>query len=870
MRTLRSRLSCLLSALILGSLAAPAAAAPARGPAFARSTKLQGGLPLAFVQRPATDGSGGMVPAASMAPVTIHFVTPPLASDLTTLRSLGVIVARGDDGAPRGYDRFVIAELPASAVDAVAALARVEKIVLDGSPFPAPPPLDVTAAEIQATDVWRSALPDGTHLTGAGITICDIDSGIDIFHPLFFRADGGAFAWVDVDGDGLFTPGVDGIDLDGSGTPVVLKVQDSVITNFYDNDPRFDSDNPGFDISLDYLYADANGNGTRDFGPAKGFLETDPTYGERLFVADDVNHNGKLDLGEKIVALGTSKIRTVRTSTNKTFRRGKDLIQTPVTEDAGHGSGASSILAGGNRGFGRLVGIAPDAELIMTSSQGALVKMADFCVSEGSRVVLHEYAPWVGYHLDGSSPMEKLIDTTALKTGGKGVSHINPAGNLSTSRKLYKHSIAAGAETVVKIDVPASSPYGDFTFFGTSMLWRDKDRKLALTLEGPDGFSMAIPTDGTQIQTIWQGTLTIAAALDVSDRGTSRVDIYLFGEKMPLPPIPTGTWKLHVVDSTPAGATDMPLIGYVQDELSGWGLGIAFPELSSEEHLIGYPGTADHGIAVSAYTGRDFDGDTVGERAYYSGRGHRIDGEPLLWISAPDNPISAGYATDDPDRLFIFGGTSGASPHVAGAAALLMQADPTRTGEDVKQAIKKGAFVDAATGKVPNDDFGNGKLRVYESLYGKAPPGGSAPELAIAVTTAEPGKEATVVLDAKDADEPTANLLFDLDREYDGAYEERLKAPSFPVKYDAEGTYRVKVRVTDSTGREAAALAVIEVKKATIKPPVDKPKAVEEDSGGCGSCRTSASSSWTGAWPALAGLLAFGLRRRRASIASIR
>jgi len=874
MRTLRTSLSCLLSALVLGSLAAPVAAASPPAPRAARSAKIQGGLPLFFLRRPATDGSGGMLPAAMSAPVTIHFVTPPVASDLAALRALGVEITTGADGAPRGYDRFILADLPASAIDAVAALGRVEKVVLDGSPFPAPPPLDVTAAEVQATDLWRTALPDGSHLTGAGITICDIDSGIDVFHPLFFRADGGAWSWIDVNGDGVFSPGVDGIDLDGSGKPTILKVQDSVITNYWDDDPRFNSEDPSLDPALDYLYADANGNGARDFGPTQGFTEADPTYGERLFLADDVNHNGKLDVGEKIMALGTSKIRAVRTSANKTFRRGKDLIKAPVTDDANHGSGASSILAGGNRGLTRLVGMAPDAELIMTSSQGALVKMADFCVAEGARVVLHEYAPWVGYHLDGSSPMEKLIDTTTQLKSGKGVSHINPAGNLSTSRKLYKHSIPAGVETVIKIDVPVGSVEGGYKFFGTSFLWRDKDRSLALTLEDPTGFSMPLPLDGSLIQTDWHDSLTFYSVREISDRGTVRVDAYVFGETMPEAPIPEGTWKLHIVDSSPPGSPDMPFIGYVQDEISGWGLGMAFPELSSEDHLIGYPGTADHGVAVSAYTGRDFDGSTPGERADYSGRGHRIDGENLLWISGPDNPISAGYSKGDPGRLFVFGGTSGASPHVAGAAALLFQADPIRTGEDVKQAIRKGALVDEATGKVPNDDFGNGKLRVYKSLYGKDPPGGSAPELSIATTLAEPGKEALVTLVAKDADEPSSNLLFDLDREYDGVYEERLKGPSFPVKYEAEGVYRIKVRVTDATGRDAAALATIEVKKAAVVPeptptptPVPAivlPPASSTEAGGCGSCRTSSSSPWTNAWPAAAALVALGLRRRRA------
>src|SRR5690242_9239793 len=150
----RTSLSCLLSALVMASLSAPATAAQ-NGPGVTRSAKVQGGLPLVFLRRPATDGSRGMVAAATSAPVTIHFRTPPVESDLAALRALGVEIAVGPHGAPRGYDRFLVANIPASAVNAVAALARVEKIILDGSPFPAPPPLDITAAEVQAPDVGR-------------------------------------------------------------------------------------------------------------------------------------------------------------------------------------------------------------------------------------------------------------------------------------------------------------------------------------------------------------------------------------------------------------------------------------------------------------------------------------------------------------------------------------------------------------------------------------------------------------------------------------------------------------------------------------------------------------------------------------------
>ena len=59
----------------------------------------------------------------------------------------------------------------------------------------------------------------------------------------------------------------------------------------------------------DWLYADLNNNGMRDFGPAAGFTESDPTYGEPLFIALDDNHNGRIEPWEKLVALGADITR---------------------------------------------------------------------------------------------------------------------------------------------------------------------------------------------------------------------------------------------------------------------------------------------------------------------------------------------------------------------------------------------------------------------------------------------------------------------------------------------------------------------------------------------------------------------------------
>jgi hypothetical protein len=47
-------------------------------------------------------------------------------------------------------------------------------------------------------------------------------------------------------------------------------------------------------------------------------------------------------------------------------------------------------------------------------------------------------------------------------------------------------------------------------------------------------------------------------------------------------------------------------------------------------------------MPIAAYTGHGHWGAEPGLRAPYSGRGFRVDGEPILWISAPDDPITPG------------------------------------------------------------------------------------------------------------------------------------------------------------------------------------------------------------------------------------
>jgi subtilisin family serine protease len=854
-----------LAALLFALLVAPALASASPKLSFSETVraKTRGGALLAFSERPAADGSHGIFPGRWRIPVVVELVGAPTSRDVAALRAAGASLELRRDGTPRGGRLGVAADVDPAALERIAALPAVRRITLDGQPFGSPRPLDFTASEVQATDAWLGTDAQGLPLTGHGVAVCDLDSGLDAFHPLMFRPDAGYFRWVDVDGDGKLTPGKDGVDVDGDGTPTPLGVLNVPITNFWSDTPIDGSGDPSFQPGLDFLYADDNGSGARDFGRGAGYDDATPAFGEPLFALDDVNGNGAADPEEKLVRFGSSKIRVFRID-SKRYRRGENLIDAPREQDFGHGAGATSVIAGGARGLTRFVGMAPDAEILLTrdTDGNRQFTMTDFCVDEGARVVLHEYAPWVGYHLDGSSNVEELIDDTSAE----GVSHINPAGNLSGAQKLHK-STFQGAEHVIELDSTGAS----YHFLGATLLWRDATRDLAVTLEDPSGVTRALPLQGTPLlYEDWSPGLTVYAENDVSSRGTVNITLYVFTTDAAGPALGEGSWKLRVNEPTPS-AGDVPLVAYVMDELSSWGLGIHFKDGVSEDHLVGWPGTADHGMGIAAYTGHGTLGGTPGERASYSGRGHRIDGQQILWISAPDDPTTAALWDTHVASYQTYGGTSGASPHVAGVAALLLQQDPTRTGDDVRAAIQAGAISDEFTGAVPNDDYGWGKLRAYRSLFGADPPENAAPSLNIQRAQAFPGVATTVDLGALDPDGDLAALQLEVDRDYDGTFEETLMGPALPVTYDALGTYVTKVRATDPGGKSATALAVVDVIEPPPEPPPDDTTVANDGigpGGGGGFCALGAGRDGTtfAAAAAVLGLAAFARRRRRPQV----
>ncbi len=834
----------------------------------------------------------------AMVPVTVRLSSQADLSRLLRLegRNVHIVHIVRLEGKIARMGTVVSTWVTAKGLDALSTQPWVLRIEPDRLP-PHPRPLWVTAAEVQAPFVWRSLDGSNLPIAGKGVTIGDIDSGIDIFHPLFFRADGGYFAWIDVNGNDSFDPGIDAVDLDGNGQAdegETLGLIDAEAYTLWDpTNPILDTDNGTFEAGWDYLYADLDGNGQRDFGVSAGFGETDPSYGEPLFLADDVNGNGVLDVGEKLVALKTSKIAAVNNE-GTIYRRGDNLIELGDMQAPFHGTGASGILVAGVRGLTRIVGIAPDADLLLgVAGAEALQPSQTFTwmIQSGANVVLHEYAPWTGIHLDGSTNFETMMDHAAQN----GVAQANPTGNLGGSQKACVFQLGAGDFIDLPIEVPASL---GAAYVNTTYHWLDPARELTFVLHAPTGEDIDLGDRGTQGVTLQDGTTSVYAYLDVSSRDTAMFDIYIWGQSgRQWIPIPAGGWTVTITDVTNPPSTEaMEIDGYIMDEQSGWGPGARFTEHVSEAHLVGFPATADSAISVAAYTGRDdypFNqggSETAGRLRRYSCRGTRIDGVSVMDIAAPDNPLSLTSRLDYSQTIQMplgslaeFGGTSGASPHVAGAAALLKQAHPDWTGIQVRDAIRSGALVDSdvvSDGDLPVEDlWGAGKLRIYNALYGADPMADDPPTIQIAETEVAVAQNVTLPVNISDNEEDVSSLKIYWDLDYDGHYDLGPVAGDHPLEtaYPAVGDYYSKVKVVDSAGNEAAALALVHVTEHG--PDVDAGTDGGLDDGGTGAdgghevvgggrgcdCRTASQSPSLPSWPLallVLGLLALTRRLR--------
>ena len=125
---------------------------------------------------------------------------------------------------------------------------------------------------------------------------------------------------------------------------------------------------------------------------------------------------------------------------------------------------------------------------------------------------------------------------------------------------------------------------------------------------------------------------------------------------------------------------------------------------------------------------------TPGNITKFSSKGPTVDGRVKPNITAPgydvpsaiNNKQFAGWMADktllktvfqnDTQYWVAFNGTSMAAPHVTGIVALLLQANPKLSANQVKDILESTATVDQNTGTVPNMQYGYGKVNAFAAV----------------------------------------------------------------------------------------------------------------------------------------------------------
>ncbi len=318
--------------------------------------------------------------------------------------------------------------------------------------------------------------------------------------------------------------------------------------------------------------------------------------------------------------------------------------------------------------------VAPAAELYLYKVIDIvdLENAKDRCIQNGVAIVNYS-ATWVG---EGFGDGRGIICDIVNDAADNGILWVNAVGNYA--QKHYasfwrdrdddnRHDFAAGDDMVnfvdeIKIgeairvtltwdDWPTTTADYDLYLYHQDEFGNITERSKSTDVQGADG--------GAPVE-----FLEYRAGLG----GTYGISVVRVGEAEPKK-LRVWSWHHDIEYPVPAGS-------------------------------LGIPSDARGSLSVGAILQDQWD---LGILASYSSRGPTADGRIKPDLVAPAGVTTASYGVER-----LFGGTSSATPHVAGAAALLKSANPALARDELWQALVEATVDIGAPGK--DDSTGYGKL----------------------------------------------------------------------------------------------------------------------------------------------------------------
>jgi len=304
------------------------------------------------------------------------------------------------------------------------------------------------------------------------------------------------------------------------------------------------------------------------------------------------------------------------------------------------------------------------------------------------------------------------------------------AGNEGNDEIHVEGSVSASATETITFTVPSytANSGADNDYFSFE-LWWGSNADITAFVTSPNGQKYQRTADQESSQGTIDGEIILYNKTD-ADHDNSNRRVFFRVQDVNADSIPApGTWTLALTNN--AGTTQN-YHGWLYTSTMG-----ATVAGGDSTYTIASPGTASSAITVAGHTIRwrwyATDGNPYGftgtdksdDIAYFSSIGPTRDERQKPDLSAAGRGVFAATSTDYTpitafeivaDKYHLTQGTSIASPVVTGAVALMLDYNPNLTAAQIKSLLTSNATADTYTGTVPNNEWGYGKLNVFESL----------------------------------------------------------------------------------------------------------------------------------------------------------
>lgn len=413
---------------------------------------------------------------------------------------------------------------------------------------------------------------------------------------------------------------------------------------------------------------------------------------------------------------------------------------------ATHGTHVAGIAGGSGAGL-QYRGVAFESQFLFTTflvDEAAVLDawnwMYDIAQNEGKRLVMN--MSWGLYHF-GTNDGNSLLSQAISDFSDDGVVFATSGGNNgNVNFHIQKDFNNDALKTRIEFYSYAANPY----MWGQSIhFWGEQGSNFEAKLEVlngsnsslVDGFFVPSSLNGyldtfmvTGLDTIWYN-IAAESVHPLNGRPTMRLRVKNTNTSLKV--------ILHVQATT--GKVHLWNVTELTTDVGNWGMSFTSPgtgyTIGNPFYGIGEPAAANDVIAVAAHAASYLNtgGNLVGgNRATFSSIGPRYDGVMKPDICAPGQSVASSISSYT-DNSFTsigsvsfqgrtypfarFSGTSMSSPAVAGICALILDANPFLSAQQVKEIIETTARLDNFTGAIPSEGdsiWGHGKVNAYAAV----------------------------------------------------------------------------------------------------------------------------------------------------------